>query len=49
MVSHRFLAEDFSVEETVFGTGDRIWVNFGTQPFTFEGKTIAPLNYLINA
>ena len=47
MTNHRFLSDDFNVEETSFSTGDRIICNFGARPFIFEGKEISAKNYLI--
>ena len=47
MTSHRFLSEDYNVEETSFSTGDRIICNFSPEPFAVEGKIIKPKSYLI--
>jgi hypothetical protein len=47
MTSHRFLSDDYNVEETSFSTGDRIICNFSPEPFVVEGKTIKPKSYLI--
>ena len=47
LTNHRFLTEDFSVEETAFSTGDSIICNFGEKPFSYNGKTVKARNYLI--
>lgn len=47
MTNHRFLSDDFSVEETTFSSGDRIVCNFGKNSFLFEGKEIRPHGYLL--
>jgi hypothetical protein len=40
MLSHRFLTEDHQLQETVFSSGKKVWVNFGDKEVKFEGKTI---------
>ncbi|HUX96997.1 MAG TPA: DUF5696 domain-containing protein [Bacteroidales bacterium] len=47
MTNHRFLSDDFEVEETTFSTGDRIICNFSGKHFNFEGKSIGAKSYLI--
>jgi hypothetical protein len=42
MQSHRFLSEDFAVEETQFSDGSAIIVNFAPEPRQVEGITLAP-------
>jgi hypothetical protein len=48
MTNHRFLSEDYDVEETTFSSGDRIICNFGSKPFYYEGKEIKPKDYLLS-
>ena len=47
IINHKFLSDDFNVEESTFSTGDRIICNFGVKPFLFEGKTVNAKSYLI--
>ncbi len=47
MTNHRFLTEDYNVEETTFSTGDCIICNFGDKPFSYNGKSVKAKNYLI--
>lgn len=47
MTNHRFLTEDFNIEESTFSTGDCIVCNFGDKPFSYYGKTVKARNYLI--
>jgi hypothetical protein len=47
MTNHRFLTDDFKVEETEFGHKYKIIVNFDSKPRTIEGKTINGFDYLI--
>jgi hypothetical protein len=46
MVSHRFVTPDHKVQESLFSSGNKIVVNFGDEPFIFEGQKIMPRNYL---
>ena len=46
LVSHRFVTSDHKVQESVFSSGNKIVVNFGDEPFTFDGQIIKPKNYL---
>jgi hypothetical protein len=46
MVDHRFLTEDFKVEQTSFSTGDSIICNFGDQSTHIDGTTIEPGGYI---
>jgi len=48
MLSHRFLTEDYSVEETTFSTGQAIICNFTSQSVQIEGKTVPPNGYIIS-
>jgi hypothetical protein len=41
MYNHRFLSEDFAVEETQFSNGSAIICNFAPEPRSLEGITIA--------
>jgi hypothetical protein len=41
MTNHRFLSEDFAVEETQFSNGNSIIANFAPEPRSVEGITIA--------
>ena len=47
MTSHKFLAADYSVEQTTFSTGDSIVCNFGDKPYDYHGKAVSPKSYLI--
>ena len=47
MLSHRFLTEDFKVEETIFEPGISIICNFSNEDRTVEGKNIKAYSYLI--
>jgi hypothetical protein len=47
MTNHRFLTEDFNIEETTFSTGDSIICNFGDKSFLYKGMTVKAKNYLI--
>jgi len=47
MLSHRFMTEDRSVEETVFANGNRIICNFGDKPTVFDGKKIEAKGYAL--
>lgn len=47
MLSHQFVTEDGSVEETVFATGDRIVVNFSDDVASVEGLEIPAYGYKI--
>jgi hypothetical protein len=46
MTDHRFLADDRSVQQTVFANGLTVTVNFGDRPFKLtDGATIAPRSF----
>jgi hypothetical protein len=47
MLSHRFLADDFKVEETVFAPGKRIIVNFSDEDRIVEGIRVKKHGYII--
>lgn len=47
MTDHRFLTDDYAVEQTTFSTGDRIICNFGEEPFRHGERVIEPGSYLI--
>jgi len=47
MTNHKFLTEDYKVEQTEFSTGDSIIVNFSDKPVTIEGTTIQAQSYSI--
>jgi hypothetical protein len=45
MLSHRWLSEDHSVQETQFANGVKVTVNFGDKPYTLaDGSSLAPLS-----
>jgi hypothetical protein len=46
-LNHRFLSEDFAVEETQFSNGSAIIANFAPEPRTVEGITIAARGFHI--
>jgi len=46
MVSHRFVSEDHSVQETTFSSGKKIVVNFADAEYEFEGKIIKPKGFI---
>lgn len=46
MLSHRWLTQDHTVQETRFANGVTVTVNFGNQPYTLaDGTTLEPLGY----
>jgi hypothetical protein len=46
MLSHRWLTDDHSVQQTEFANGVRVTVNFGDRPYTMEdGYRLEPLGY----
>lgn len=46
MLSHRWLTEDHSVQQTEFANGVRVTVNFGDKPFIMEdGFRLEPLSH----
>ncbi len=47
MTNHRFLTEDFKVEQTEFSSGHSVIVNFSDEPRQIEGKLIKAKDYLI--
>ncbi len=47
MLDHKFLTEDYKVEQTTFSSGHAITVNFSSEPAQIEGKTIPPHDYII--
>jgi len=47
LVNHRFLTDDFQVEQTQFSNGLVFTANFAGEPRTVEGKTIPAGDYLI--
>ncbi|MEN6495319.1 MAG: glycoside hydrolase, partial [Thermoguttaceae bacterium] len=45
MLSHRWLTEDHSVQQTQFANGVKVTVNFGDKPYTLaDGSSLAPLS-----
>jgi hypothetical protein len=50
MLEHRYLSSDRAVQQTRFGDGTVITVNFGDRPHTLEGgQTIAGMGYLVQS
>jgi hypothetical protein len=48
MLSHRWLTEDRTVQQTEFAGGVRVTVNFGDQPFTMpDDVRLAPLSHRV--
>ncbi|MFW6255930.1 MAG: hypothetical protein ACOC54_03845 [Candidatus Sumerlaeota bacterium] len=47
MLDHQFLSEDCLVEKTAWSSGEEIMVNFSDEPRKIDGKTLKPLEYLI--
>jgi hypothetical protein len=47
MISHRFITPDHLVQETVFSSGKRAVINFGTDEFVFEGTPVKPKSFLL--
>lgn len=45
VMEHNFLDADFSVEQTVFSGRTAVVCNYGSEPYTFNGTTIAPGSY----
>ncbi|WP_036719481.1 glycoside hydrolase [Paenibacillus harenae] len=46
LLTHRFVSEDRSVQESRFSSGKRAVVNFGDKPYSFEGQTIPARGFL---
>jgi hypothetical protein len=46
LVSHRFVSEDHKVQETKFSSGKRAVVNFGEEPYNFEGHIMRPRSFI---
>ncbi|MFC2089881.1 glycoside hydrolase [Bacteroidota bacterium] len=46
MISHRFISDDHKVQESVFSSGKRVVVNFGTEDYSFEGQRIKGKGFL---
>lgn len=42
MTAHRYLTPDATVEQTEFATGRRVTVNFGKDPYSADGLSLAP-------
>lgn len=49
MVSHRFINADHTVQESVFSSGKRVIVNFGAEPFEYDGQVVEPRSCLFPA
>ena len=49
MDNHRFLSEDFTIEQTEYSTGDSIICNFSNQPVTIDQNTIEAGGFLITS
>ncbi|NQX60747.1 glycoside hydrolase [Paenibacillus qinlingensis] len=47
LVSHRFVNEDRTVQETQFSSGKRAIVNFSDKPYTFDGDFIEPRGFIV--
>ncbi len=47
LVSHRFVSKDRKIQETVFSSGKRAVVNFGDEPYSFEGQVIGSSGFII--
>lgn len=47
LVSHRFVNEDRTVQESQFSSGKRAIVNFSDKPYTFEGERIEPRGFIV--
>jgi hypothetical protein len=47
LVSHRFVSEDRKVQESVFSSGKKVWVNFGDLEYKKDGKIIPARGYVI--
>jgi len=43
MVSHSWLTKDHTVQQTTFGNGLRVTVNFGTEPYTSTDGIVPPM------
>jgi len=46
MLSHRFINNDHTIQETVFASGKKAVVNFGKADFNYEGKTIKAKSFV---
>ncbi|MFC4775892.1 glycoside hydrolase [Paenibacillus sp. GCM10023252] len=47
LVSHRFVSEDRKVQESRFSSGKRAVVNFGDEPYEYEGQFVEPRGFII--
>lgn len=47
MVNHRFLTEDYQVEQSEFSSGVSVVANFANEPRTVNGRTIAAGSHVI--
>jgi hypothetical protein len=49
MLSHRWLTDDHSVQQTRFADGTVVTVNFGEKPYAMpDGQTLAPLTHRVD-
>jgi len=46
LLSHRFLDDNYKVEELLYANGHRAVVNFGDEDFRVDGKTVKGNDYL---
>jgi hypothetical protein len=48
MLSHRWVTDDHTVQETSFAGGVKVIVNFGDQPHTLpDGVVLGPLSHRV--
>ncbi len=47
MLSHRFVTDDHKVQESVFSSGKKVIVNFGSESYSFNGHSIEAKGFLI--
>lgn len=47
LIVHRYLTEDFLVEQTEFSSGVSVIANFANEARSAEGKTIAPRSHIV--
>jgi hypothetical protein len=47
LVSHRFVNEDRTIQETQFSSGKRAIVNFSDKVYPFEGEIIEPRGFIV--
>lgn len=47
MVNHRILSDDFMVQQSEFGNGTKVWVNYGVITYTKDALEIPPKGFRV--